>query len=235
MGSERSRADSRVVTNDHAGVVEGVRAVSGDTLIRGTRTLIIAGVEPLPPTKFDKSRSNSVTEKLGLSVLLSDARFQRVDLLTKRRVLILIAEAGLGSGLFGHQTFDVIMTPIPRPPITTDNVDRYFDEATLVEMKTTRKPIRNAALNGFFFGATERERAMARALGDRYRFAFVVLNEVNDFGRPFAVLLPLEEVERRTREWRVQYQVSFRSDIVVEPGNVGDVIVFGSEGDLPPS
>lgn len=192
-------------------------------------------MEPLPSTKFDKSRSNSLTEKLGLSVLLSDRRFQWVDLPTKRRILLLIAEAGLGSGMFGHQTFDAIMTPIPRPPVTADNVDQYFDELTLVEMKTTRKPIKGAALNGFFFGATERERAMARALGDRYRFAFVVLNEDNEFGRPFAVLLPLDEVERRTREWRVQYQVSFRSDIVVEAGGVGDVIVFGSERDLPPS
>lgn len=192
-------------------------------------------MEPLPSTKFDKSRSNSLTEKLGLSVLLSDRRFQWVDLPTKRRILLLIAEAGLGSGMFGHQTFDAIMTPIPRPPVTADNVDQYFDELTLVEMKTTRKPIKGAALNGFFFGATERERAMARALGDRYRFAFVVLNENNEFGRPFAVLLPLDEVERRTREWRVQYQVSFRSDIVVEAGGVGDVIVFGSERDLPPS
>jgi hypothetical protein len=192
-------------------------------------------VEPLPSTKFDKSRSNSLTEKLGLSVLLSDRRFQWVDLPTKRRILLLIAEAGLGSGIFGHQTFDAIMTPIPRPPVTADNVDQYFDELTLVEMKTTRKPIKGAALNGFFFGATERERAMARALGDRYRFAFVVLNEDNEFGRPFAVLLALDEVELRTREWRVQYQVSFRSDIVVEAGNAGDVIVFGSERDLPPS
>ncbi len=100
-------------------------------------------------------------------------------------------------------------------------------------MKTTRKPIRDAALNGFFFGATERERAMARALGDRYRFAFVVLNDANVYGRPFAVLLPLDEVERRTREWRVQYQVSFRTDNVVGGDDQGQLILLGTEADIP--
>ncbi len=71
-------------------------------------------------------------------------------------------------------------------------------------------------MNGFFFGATERERAMATKLGDMYRFAFVVLTDVNDYETPFAVLLTLEELERRTRPWRVQYQVNFRTDIAVK-------------------
>ena len=69
-------------------------------------------------------------------------------------------------------------------------------------MKTTRKPIRNEALSGFFFGATQREYDMAAALGDQYLFAFVVLNSENDYERPFAVLLSLEEVEARTRTKR---------------------------------
>jgi hypothetical protein len=184
-------------------------------------------------TKFERSARNSATEKLGLSVLLSDPHFQAVDLATKRRIIQLVSDAGLGSGMFGHQTFDAVMTPEPCPPITASSVDGLFAELTLIEMKTTRKPIHDAALNGFFFGATERERAMARALGDRYRFAFVVLNEDNEFGRPFAVLLPLEEVERRTHQWRVQYQVSFKSDIVLGPGDAHQVVVFGSSGDHP--
>ncbi len=187
-----------------------------------------------PSSKFTKSQTNSATEKLGLSVLLTDARFQAVGLACKQRILELIAGAGLGSGAFGHQTFDAVMLPEPGPPLTADNIDGFFDQLMLVEMKTTRKPIRDAALNGFFFGATERERAMARALGDRYRFAFVVLNEKNSFGKPFAVLLPLEEVERRTREWRVQYQVSFRTDTVLPDDDPHQVVIFGSLSDLPP-
>jgi hypothetical protein len=168
-------------------------------------------------------------------VLLSDSRFQAVGLATKKRILELIAAAGLGSGTFGHQTFDAVMTPAPMPQITTHNVDAHFADLTLVEMKTTRKPIKGAELNKFFFGATARERAMAEALGDRYLFAFVVLNENNEYGRPFAVLLPLQEVERRTREWRVQYQVSFRADIQLNTDDPHQVVVFGSSDDLPPS
>ncbi|HZD80269.1 MAG TPA: hypothetical protein VE646_09550 [Actinomycetota bacterium] len=76
-------------------------------------------------------------------------------------------------------------------------------------MKTTRKRIRDESLLGFFFGATEREYDMARTLGDRYLFAFIVLNDTNDYGRSFAVLLPLDEVERRTQKRRIQYQVNF--------------------------
>jgi hypothetical protein len=210
--------------------------LAGKTLIAGARREIIRAVrEPVSPsTKFDKSALNSATEKLGLSVLLSDLRFQVVPLAIKRRILELIEEAGLGSGTFGHQTFDAVMTPEPRPPVTLETVEALFGELILLEMKTTRKPIRSAALNGFFFGATERERAMARALGPRYLFAFVVLNVDNESGRPFALLLPLEEVERRTREWRVQYQVSFRNDIVLKPDDPQEVVVFGLEGDLPP-
>ena len=192
-------------------------------------------MDPLAPSsKFTKSQTNSATEKLGLSVLLTDARFQAVNLACKQRILELIADAGLGSGAFGHQTFDAVMLPRPGPLLTADNIDGFFGELTLVEMKTTRKPIKDAALNGFFFGATERERAMARALGDRYRFAFVVLSQKNSFGKPFAVLLPLEEVERRTREWRVQYQVSFRTDTVLSDDDPHQVVIFGSSSDLPP-
>src|SRR5205823_3367534 len=87
----------------------------------------------------------------------------------------------------------------------------------LVEVKSTRKPIKDANLNGFFFGATEREYAMAAALGDRYLFAFIVLSSVNNFGRPFAVLLTLDQVVERTRAKRTQFQVNFRTQMRDEP------------------
>ena len=100
-------------------------------------------------------------------------------------------------------------------------------------MKVTKKPIRDETLNGFFFGATERERAMATKLGDKYRFAFVVLNEVNDHGKPFAVLLTLQELERRTRPWRVQYQVNFRTDMAIEEvASFHQLVILGEESDL---
>lgn len=72
---------------------------------------------------------------------------------------------------------------------------------------------------------------MAKELGSKYLFAFIVLNDENDYGAPFAVLLPLEDVELRTRAKRIQYQVNFRSDIEAEPG--GATIVFGTDQHIP--
>jgi hypothetical protein len=126
------------------------------------------------------------------------------------------------------------MTPTPSAPITLNNIDEAFPTLSLIEMKTTRKPIKNESLNNFFFGATEREYEMARTLGNRYLFAFVVLNGANEYGRPFAVLLTLEEVERRTRKSRVQYQVNFRTDLAVVAGSeAGWLVLFGDESHLP--
>lgn len=184
----------------------------------------------LPGSKFTKSKSNSGTEKEGMGLLLVDRRFQRVDLLTKRRILELIGT----STAFGIQTFDAVMTPEPVEEINVYNIDRLHKGLRLIEMKTTKKPIRDQALEGFFFGATEREYEMARTLGDRYLFAFVVLNSVNDYGRPFAVLLTLDEVERRTHKRRIQYQVNFRSDLAPIGGpGPGWVIVLGDESHIP--
>ena len=180
-------------------------------------------------TRFTKSLRNRSTEKSGLSILLRDQRFQVVDTPTKRRIIELIGV----SATFGIQTFDLVMTPDPRPPVTLDTVETHFPELTMVEMKVTKKPIKNEALNGFFFGATERERAMAAALGDKYRFAFVALTDANEYGRPFAVLLTLEELERRTRPWRVQYQVNFRTDLTVEEVESShQLLILGAESDL---
>ena len=182
-----------------------------------------------PQSRFTKSLSNRQTEKSGLGILLRDPRFQWVDTATKRRIIELIG----ASATFGIQTFDLVMTLGPHPRITAVNVADVFDELTLVEMKVTKKPIRDETLNGFFFGATERERAMATKLGDKYRFAFVVLNEVNDHGKPFAVLLTLQELERRTRPWRVQYQVNFRTDMAVEDvASLHQLVILGEESDL---
>jgi hypothetical protein len=178
--------------------------------------------------KFTKSQSNSGTENLGLMLLLTDERFQKVDLLTKRRILELIG----ASASYGIQTFDAIMAPSGTPPITTVNVDEHFKNIRLVEMKTTRKPIKNAGLSGFFFGATEREFAMAKDLGDKYLFAFIVLSDVNDYGSPFAVLLSLPEVELRTQAKRVQYQVNFRSNIEADTATDA-MIVFGTDRHIP--
>jgi hypothetical protein len=163
--------------------------------------------------KFTKSRAGRKTENAGLALLRQDPRFRVVDLATKRRIVAALPV----SGEWGAQTFDALMCPPKTPPLHSENVHEHLDVLRLVEMKTTQKRIRNSTLNGFFFGATEREYAMAKALGDRYLFAFVVLNSENDYGRPFFVLLTLEQVEARTRVRRVQFQVNLRSDLLENP------------------
>jgi len=154
-----------------------------------------------------KSKRNRVVEKAGLQdVLLKDLRFQAPTTETKKAIL-----KGLGLGdtkLYGPQSFDAIMLPQPTVPIDVSTLPRYLDQIILVEMKTTKKPIKDAGLAGFFFGATQREYDLAAKLGDRFRFAFVVLNSANIYGKPFAVLLTLSELEHRTRAKRIQYQVN---------------------------
>ena len=100
------------------------------------------------------------------------------------------------------------MLPEATEPIDESTLPRYLKRIVLVEMKTTKKPIKDAGLAGFFFGATQREYDLAGKLADKFRFAFVVLNSANAYGKPFAVLLTLSELEQRTRAKRVKYSVN---------------------------
>jgi hypothetical protein len=154
-----------------------------------------------------KSKRNRVVEKAGLQdVLLKDPRFQAPSTETKKALLKAL---GLGdTKLYGPQSFDAIMLPQATELIDQTTLPCYLEQIVLVEMKTTKKPIKDAALAGFFFGATQREYDLAAKLGDKFRFAFVVLNSANAYGKPFAVLLTLSELEHRTRAKRIQYQVN---------------------------
>ncbi len=159
------------------------------------------------PGDHGKSKRNRVVEKAGLQdVLLKDPRFQAPSTETKKALLKAL---GLGdTKLYGPQSFDAIMLPHPSELIDETTLPRYLEQIVLVEMKTTKKPIKDAGLAGFFFGATQREYDLAAKLGEKFRFAFVVLNSANTYGKPFAVLLTLPELEHRTRAKRIQYQVN---------------------------
>ena len=148
-------------------------------------------------------------------VLAKDDRFQKPDRQTKVRILELLDLPR--DGEWTHQTFDLVLAPPGAKPLKVNNVEEHIGNLLLVEVKATKKAIRNTALNGFFFGTTDRQYKLARAAGGRYCYAFVVLNRENDYGRPFYVLLSLEEVERRTQLKRLQYQVSFRRDLEPRP------------------
>jgi len=159
------------------------------------------------PGNHGKSKRNRIVEKAGLQdVLLKDKRFQAPTAATKKAIL---GALGLADNkLFGARSFDAVMLPQPTEPINASNLSRHLAQLLLVEMKSTEKPIKDASLAGFFFGATQREYDLAAKLGDKFRFAFVVLNSANAYGKPFAVLLTLKELEQRTRNKRIQYQVN---------------------------
>ena len=159
------------------------------------------------PGDHGKSKRNRIVEKAGLKdVLLRDKRFQAPTTETKKAILKAL---GLGdTKLYGPQSFDAIMLPQPTEVIDVTTLPRYLEQIVLVEMKTTKKPIKDAGLAGFFFGATQREYDLATKLGEKFRFAFVVLNSSNTFGKPFGVLLTLPELDHRTRSKRIQYQVN---------------------------
>lgn len=159
------------------------------------------------PGDHGKSKRNRIVEKAGLKdVLLKDKRFQAPTTETKKAILKAL---GLGdTKLYGPQSFDAIMLPQPTELIDESTLPRHLEQIVLIEMKTTKKPIKDAGLAGYFFGATQREYDLAAKLGDKFRFAFVILNTANAYGRPFAVLLTLTELEHRTRNKRIQYQVN---------------------------
>ena len=159
------------------------------------------------PGDHGKSKRNRIVEKAGLQdVLLKDKRFQAPTTETKKAILKAL---GLGdTKLYGPQSFDAIMLPQATVSIDESTLPRHLEQIVRVEMKTTKKPIKDAGLAGIFFAATQREYDLAAKLGDKFRFAFVVLNSANTYGKPFAVLLTLQELENRTRAKRIQYQVN---------------------------
>lgn len=157
--------------------------------------------------KFGKSQRNRGSENAALDLMLQDPRFAVLETRMKRRLLDLVAPPGN----YGPQTFDLVMGDEPLADLADDNLVDLAPRLRLVEMKATRKRVLDHALAGFFFGATEREYDLARTLGDRYLFAFVVLNGDNVYGRPFFVLLTHDELEARTQSKRVQYQVNLRT------------------------
>lgn len=174
-----------------------------------------------------KSKANRAVEDAGLIVLLRDKRFQAPSTELRKSI---IRHLGLdGTKDYGHRSFDAIMTPKLGHEVKEDNLSLHIDDIVLVEMKTTEKPIKDANLFGFFFGATEREFKLAEKLGDRYKFAFVVLNDNNIYGKPFAVLLSLEELKPRIRSDRIQRQINlFAAKSLKTYENPGMLIIQGT-------
>jgi hypothetical protein len=167
-----------------------------------------AGLLSSKDSSYNKTFSNLDTELRAQDVLLqSDNRFHVVDLAVKKEIL---KDFGF-EGRLPTTSFDLVWTEHPFDQLTVENLTEHLDSLVLIEMKATKNKhgkVRDESLRGFFFGATENEFNIARRLGNRYRFAFVVLSENNDYGKPFHVLLTLDELESRIRTKRKQYQIN---------------------------
>lgn len=155
---------------------------------------------------YGKTKLNNVSEDSALKVLLDHPVlfFERPDSKARKRILEL-----LDAGEFSYRAFDLVQTDVRIPDITLENVEEFIDRVTLIEVKATKKAIEDENLHGFFFGATDNEYRLAAHLGDRFKFAFVVLTPKGE-RKPFFVLLTMAEVDGRTRTKRVQYQVNFK-------------------------
>jgi len=162
--------------------------------------------------KFLKSKLNAGTEAKAHDFVLQDRRFQKPDNQTKKMILSLL---DLDQGSWSSQSFDLIMSESPLGlRITPESAASHIDDITLVEVKSTRSTqVKDVRLNSFFYGSSKTQYDLAHAAGDRLVFVFVVLTDSNAYGKPFFVVAPFSEIERRTRTKRIQYQVNFRSDV----------------------
>jgi hypothetical protein len=159
--------------------------------------------------KFGKSKLGHATELGAHEFVLLDRRFQKPPRPTKTRILELLDI----KGDWTQNTFDLVMTSEPVPPLTEQNVATYLYDISLVEVKATKKAIKSCGLSGFFYGTTERQSFLAAAAGNRFRYAFVVLNSDNDYGRPFFCLLTARDVLQKIQSQRTQFQVNFKSKL----------------------
>jgi len=149
---------------------------------------------------FTLTLSNNVTEKEGVLFLLDNhTGFFKIDLETKKALLDLLKIERRYL-----QSFDLIyISEMVGKTINSDFLRTYLEDIIFVELKTTKKYLPENP-KGFFFGATENEFNFGKLLKDRFLFCFVTLNEK----APSFVLLTIEELEKRIRNKRIQYQIN---------------------------
>ncbi|MDL5510613.1 hypothetical protein QSE00_02220 [Arenibacter sp. M-2] len=149
---------------------------------------------------FKLTLSNNVTEKQGINYLVEkQTGFFKIDKLMKKELL---DKVNIPHNFL--QSFDMVYIPkLKGIEFKKDYIETHLDDILFVELKTTKKYLPENP-KGFFFGATENEFNFGKLLGDRFRFCFVCLNEKS----PSYALLTIEELEKKIRNRRIQYQIN---------------------------
>ena len=149
---------------------------------------------------FKLTLSNNVTEKQGINYLVEEQTgFFKIDKLMKKELL---DKVNIPHNFL--QSFDMVYIPkLKGIEFDKGYIETHLDEILFIELKTTKKYLPENP-KGFFFGATENEFNFGKLLGDRFRFCFVCLNEKS----PSYALLTIEELEKKIRNRRIQYQIN---------------------------
>lgn len=144
--------------------------------------------------------SNNKTEKEGTDYLTTNATgFFYADKLTRRHILEL-----LEMPMSFARAFDMIYIPrFDGTTVTDEVIETHLEEIVLIELKTTKKLLRENP-RGFFFGATENEFKFGKLLADKFRFCFVCLNPLS----LSHAILTVSELEAMIRTRRIQYQIN---------------------------
>lgn len=144
--------------------------------------------------------SNNLTEKEGVNYLIENhTGFFKIDRAFKKDLL-----DALDLSHKFLQAFDMIYIPEFVGKVITDGfIIANLENIILIELKTTKKFLPHNP-RGFFFGATENEFKFGEALGPKFRFCFVCLNEQS----PSFSLMTVQELEEIIRNRRIQFQIN---------------------------
>lgn len=150
------------------------------------------------PHSYVITKSNYKTESEAVAYLLKcDERLISPDKEGRKRIM-----EALGLEKSFSRAFDLVMVD----GHTNKESSIVFSDPsaiTLVELKTTRKPLAKNP-SGFFFGATKNEFDLAERMGDRFKFCFVSLHPETCSH----ALLTLDELKKLIRTQRIQYQIN---------------------------
>ncbi len=121
---------------------------------------------------FTITLSNNRTEKAGLQRLLdAEPAWILPDKNSRREIL-----EAFGLPKTFSRAFDLVWIKGRKRTDPASPLTATPEGITLIELKTTRKNLPDNP-HGFFFGATENEFALAKRLGDSFRFCFVCLHD----------------------------------------------------------